>query len=210
MFCSKCGTRLEDNAKFCQHCGSEIVRTCGSEIPKADSVTSPVNFQQAKTNTLAIFYGLKNLDRKKCLYGFIISAVLIFAFGSMTVSALNPAKDVKAEVTWAGEPYTEVSTGNWYDDTYYQRLDVVYKGKECSGVKKLGLYNPYGSTVDVSYHVGSKVTAYIVNGELTLDKGNGEVSGIKVFFSIVLLLASVGSCGWFGVQYFNYKKRGLH
>ena len=208
MFCSKCGTKLEDDAKFCSQCGNKLVRNKGSAITQIDNVASSVDSQKVKANASSMISWLKNLDMKKCLYGAIISAVLIIVFGSMTVSTINPVKEVKAEVTYAGEPYTEYSTGNWYDDTYYQRLNVVYKDKEGSGFKELGLYNPYGSTVDVSYRVGSKVTAYIVNGKLTLDKGSADVSVIKVFISIVLLLASVGSCGWFGLQYLNYKKRG--
>lgn len=209
MFCGKCGTKLEDDAKFCSQCGNKIMRSSGSAIRQIDNVANSVDFQKVKVNVSSIISWLKNLDMKKCLYGAIISAVSIILWGSLTVSILNPAKEVKAEVTWAGEPYTEYSSGNWYNDTYYQRIDVVYKDKEYSGVKELGLYNPYGSTVDVSYRIGSKVKAYITNGKLTLDKGSAEVSGIKVFILGVFLLASVGSCGWFGLQYLNYKKRGL-
>lgn len=208
MFCSKCGIKLEDDTRFCPQCGNKIARTSGSVIHQIDNVANSVDFQKVKVNVSSIISWLKNLDMKKCLYGAIISAVLIIIFGSMTVNTLNPAKEVKAEVTWAGEPYIEYSSGNWYDDTYYQRIDVVYKDKECSGVKELGLYNPHGSTVDVSYHVGSKVKAYITNGKLTLDKGGAEASGIKVFLLCVFLLASVGLCGWFGLQYFNFRKRG--
>lgn len=51
----------------------------------------------------------------------------------MTVSALNLTKKVKAEVTYASEPYTDNSSGNFYQDTYYQRLDVEYKDKEWVG-----------------------------------------------------------------------------
>lgn len=207
MFCSNCGNRLEDDAKFCPQCGNKIVRTKGSVIRQIDNVASSVDFQKVKVNASAMISGAKKLDMKKCLYGIIISAVLIILFGSMTVSALNPAKKVKAEVTWAGEPYTVRSTGNWYDDTYYQDIDVEYKDKDWSGVYELGFYSPYG-TLDLSYRAGNSITAYIVDGRLTLDKDEADVSLIKVFFSIVLLLASVCSCGWFGVQYFNYKKRG--
>lgn len=51
----------------------------------------------------------------------------------MTVSALNLTKKVKAAVTYASEPYTDNSSGNFYQDTYYQRLDVEYKDKEWVG-----------------------------------------------------------------------------
>lgn len=193
---------------FCSQCGKKIVRNDGHTVSPIDSIASSVDLKKVQVNVSVVISWLKNLDIKKCLYGIIISAVLIIIFGSMTVSAINPMKEVKAEVTYASEPYTEYSSGNWYDDTYYQRLDVVYKDKECSGVKKLGHYNPYGSTVDVSYHVGSKVTAYVVNGKLLLDKGSENMNPIKMLFSSILLLASIGSCGYFGLQYLNNKKRG--
>jgi hypothetical protein len=193
---------------FCSQCGKKIVRNDGHTVPPIDSIASSVDLKKSTGKCISCDFLAEKLRYKKCLYGVIISAVLIIIFGSMTVSAINPAKEVKAEVTYASEPYTEYSSGNWYDDTYYQRLDVVYKNKECSGVKKLGLYNPYGSTVDVSYHVGSKVTAYVVNGKLLLDKGSVNMNPIKMLFSSILLLGSIGSCGYFGLQYLNNKKRG--
>ncbi|MBO5031667.1 MAG: zinc-ribbon domain-containing protein [Lachnospiraceae bacterium] len=197
MFCSKCGTKLEDNAKFCPQCGTEVAGGDGS--------VASVDLQSMKSKTSSVISALRNLDKKKTLYGIIISFVLVILFGWMTVNVLNPAKKVKAEVTYASEPYTNYSTGTFYQDTYYQRVSITYKGKEYTGIREIGLYNPYG-TLDTSCHIGSKITAYIVNGNLTLDKGTAKVNIIGAGFSILLLLGSIGSCGWFALQYF--KKRG--
>lgn len=204
MFCTKCGTKLEDNAKFCLQCGTKTAEDSGS--------VATVNLQNMKSKTSSVISALRNLDRKKTLYGIIISFVLVILFGSMTVNALNPAKKVKAEVTYASEPYTNSSTGNFYQDTYYQEISIVYKGKEWSGTYELGFYNPgYGSdtfdTLDTSYHVGSTITAYIINGELTLNNNGAKANIVGVGFSIILLLGSIGSCCWFTLQYF--KKRGI-
>ena len=197
MFCTKCGTKLEDNAKFCPQCGNKVSGGSGS-------VTS-FDLQNMKSKTSSVISALRNLDRKKTLYGIIISFVLVILFGSMTVHALNPAKKVKAEVTYASEPYTNSSTGNFYQDAYYQEISIVYKGKEWSGTREIGLYNPYGS-LDTSCHVGSTITAYIINGKLTLDKNAAEVNKLGVVFSVILLLGSISSCVWFTLQYI--KKRG--
>lgn len=197
MFCSKCGTKLEDNAKFCPQCGTKIVGGGGS--------VASVDLQNMKSKTSSVISALRNLDKKKTLYGIIISFVLVILFGCMSVNALNPAKKVKAEVTYASEPYTNSSTGTFYNDTYYQNLKISYKGKEYSGTREIGLYNPYGS-LDTSCHVGSTITAYIVNGELTLNKNGAKVNIVGVGFSVILLLGSIGLCGWFTLQYF--KKRG--
>lgn len=191
MFCTNCGKEMIDGVTKCPNCGKGI----GNSSP-----ASSVDLQSMKNKTSSVIYVLRNLDKRKTLYATIISLVLVILFGYMTVNALNPAKKVKAEVTYASEPYTNYSTGTFYQDTYYQRVSITYKGKEYTGIREIGLYNPYG-TLDTSCHVGSKITAYIVNGKLTLDKGTAKVSIIGAGFSILLLMGSIGSCGWFALQY---------
>lgn len=190
-----------DNANFCPQCGTKTAG--GTNI---DSIVKTVDLQNMKSKTASVISMLRNLDKRKTLYGIIISFVMVILFGCMMMNALNPVKEVKADVVRAGEPYTNYSSGTFYKDTYYQQLDIRYKGKEYSGTYKIGLYNPYGSTVDPSCHTGGKVLAYIANGKLTLDKNTAEVNTLGVIFSIVLLLGSIGSCGWFILQYI--KKRG--
>lgn len=190
MFCSKCGTKLEDNAKFCSQCGASITGGGGSVSYNIQSITS------------SVISTLRNLDKKKALYGIIISLVFVFLFGCTTVKAFNPAKKVKAEVTYASEPYTDYSTGTFYRDTYYQRVSITYKGKEYTGIREVGFYNPYG-TIDTSISTGQKLTAYIVDGQLVLNKDSVKISIIVVGFSTLLLLSSIGSCSWFTVQYFK-------
>lgn len=203
MFCSKCGTKLEDDSMFCPQCGTNVAEDKGSAVA--------VNLQNMQSMTSSVISILRNLDKKKTLYGIIISFVLVVLFGRMTVHALNPVKQVQAEVTYASEPYTNYSTGNFYDDTYYQDVSFSYKDMEGSGVREIGFYNPgYGSdtfdNVDTSIHSGYKITAYIVDGDLTLDRDDAEVNMIRVIFSVILLLGSIGACVWFTLQYF--KKRG--
>lgn len=205
MFCTKCGAKLEDNARFCPQCGTKAAGGGSSVTSNINSIAKAVDFQDIKSKTSSVVSALRNLDRKKTLYGIIISFVLVILSGSMTAHALNPAKEVKAEVTYASEPYTNSSTGTFYQDTYYQEIRIAYKGKKGSGTREIGFYNPYG-TLDTSCHVGSEVTAYIVDGNLTLDKDGAKVNKAGVVFSILFLLGSVGSCGWFALQYF--KKRG--
>lgn len=201
MFCSKCGTKLEDDSIFCPQCGTKV----------AGGSNSAVDLQSMKNKTSSVISALKSLDKKKTLYGIIISFVLVILFGVMSVHALNPVKKVKAEVTYASEPYTNYSTGNFYDDIYYQDVNFTYKGKEGSGIYEIGLYNPgYGSdtfdNLDTSIHSGSKITAYIVDGDLTLDRDDAEINIVGVGFSAILLLGSIGICIYFVLQYF--KKRG--
>lgn len=93
MFCSKCGIKLEEDAKFCPQCGNKIARSSGSVIQNANSIASSVDFQKVQVKVSSVISWLKNLEKgKKYLYGVIISVVLIILFGSMTVSVIVPAK----------------------------------------------------------------------------------------------------------------------
>ena len=186
---------------FCSQCGKKIVRNDGHTVSPIDSIASSVDLKKVQVNVSVVISWLKNLDIKKCLYGVIISAVLIIIFGSMTVSALNPVKEVEGKITWAGDIYTNDSGGNIWEKDYYQSVLAAYKGDEWSGSAKVLRY-------DSGYSVGDSITLYIVDGKLTRDEDVAKVNVVKVGISIILLLCSVASCGWFVLSYFKHKKRG--
>lgn len=207
MFCSNCGNKLADDAIFCPHCGRKVIRNTSAGIP---SVSIDLQGLKNKTATVASNLGnlastggsqLRNLDAKKCLYGLVISLVLIILFGSMVNHSLHPVKRVNGKITYAGSVYTNdsKSTNIWERD-YYQYVEIEYKGEEWSGDVKV---MREGS----GYSYGDSIPVYIVNGHLTRDKHSGEVNVIAVMFSTILLLISIGSCGWFGLQY-SKKRRG--
>lgn len=191
MFCTKCGTKLEDNAKFCPQCGTKIAGGSGS--------VASVDLQNMKSKTSSVISALRNLDKRKTLYGIIISFVLIILFGCTTVKALNPVKEVKGKITWAGDIYTNDSGGNIWERDYYQSIRAAYNGEEWNGSVRVLRY-------DNGYSSGDSIPLYIVDGELTRDKDAAKVNVVGAGFSILLLLGSIGSCGWFTLQYF--KKRG--
>ena len=45
MFCSKCGTKLNENAKFCQECGEKVIENedaiTGEVVSKKDVDNTP-------------------------------------------------------------------------------------------------------------------------------------------------------------------------
>lgn len=198
MFCSKCGIKLEEDAKFCPQCGNKIARSSGSVIQNANSIASSVDFQKVQVKVSSVISWLKNLEKgKKYLYGVIISVVLIILFGSMTVSVIVPAKKVECEVTWAGEPYD----GSEYIGAE-QQITAVYKDKEWRG--SIGI-----TTQKYRYYTGEDITLYLVDGELYKSDDIPYPTLFEEVFPFVLLICSIGSCGWFGFQYNKHKKRGL-
>lgn len=209
MFCTKCGAQLEDGAKFCTHCGNKVVQSSGFTTSDFGDIMKSVDLQKVKNKASSVILGLKSLDEKKNLYGIVITMILVILFGSITANVLHPAKKVEGKVTYASEPFSD-SSGSLGRD-WYQRISVVYKNKECTGIYTIGIYNPFENngpfdTIDTSLHVGDKVSVYVANGKLMLDKNDVEVSAIKVGFSAILLLASLSSCVWFSLQYFKGKR----
>lgn len=46
MFCKNCGSKLDDDAVFCEKCGTAIKRTASLDLAK-DSTTQESKFQQS-------------------------------------------------------------------------------------------------------------------------------------------------------------------
>lgn len=50
MFCSKCGTRIEDNATFCSNCGEKV----GVGVKPVYTAVPPVENKKPRTNPVSI------------------------------------------------------------------------------------------------------------------------------------------------------------
>ena len=78
MFCSKCGTKLEEGAKFCPECGATVEnQKSGNTIEGVsgvyvDNTTPPVENVVTKTN------GVNNKSIRNIIIGVVIVAVIGF------------------------------------------------------------------------------------------------------------------------------------
>ncbi|WRK52020.1 zinc ribbon domain-containing protein [Coprobacillaceae bacterium CR2/5/TPMF4] len=78
MFCSKCGTKLEEGAKFCPECGATVEnQKNGNTIEGVsgvyvDNTTPPVENVVTKTN------GVNNKSIRNIIIGVVIVAVIGF------------------------------------------------------------------------------------------------------------------------------------
>lgn len=200
MYCSKCGTKLDDGDMFCPECGTKIVRINGSVACDYDNIDKAVDWQKMQGKTSAVLSCLRNIDKKKCVLGIVISVLFIILFCNMIAHTFNKSKEVKAKITWAGDIYTNDVGGNIWERAYYQRIRAVYGGKEWTGdVRVLSYYK--------GCSVGDYVKLYLVDGKLTSDRDEAKVDTKSVVLYVVLLLGSIGLCIWFALQFFKCKKR---
>lgn len=205
MFCSKCGNKLDDNAVFCPHCGSKIIRNTSTGIPSVS-----IDLQSIKNKTATVASNIGNLakdfrdgtisDVKKYFYGMIISLVFTLIFGVSVINSFTP-NTVRCEVTYASEPEQRGihKIGRPNDYYWLQDITATYKGKEFS--KELRLDSEYEA-----YHRGDTIELNLVGGKLT-DSKKASINSVGGIIRLILLVASIGSCGWFYARY-SKKRRG--
>lgn len=194
MFCTNCGTKLNDVAKFCPQCGEKVVRDNSPDnayfgISVAEVMSADVN--KLKESKIS--------DTKKYLYGVIVSLMFVFIFGMAVIRSLTPNM-VKCEVTYASEPEKRGihKLGNPNDFYWLQSVKATYKGKEWEN--EFWLDSEYEA-----YRRGDTIELCLVGGELT-DYKQSSFFSFKGLVQVVFLLASIGSCVRFALQY--VKKRG--
>lgn len=214
MFCSRCGTKLDDSAKFCPSCGSKVVtgkvdfNSNVSNIVKTGSDTvKSVDWQKLKGKTSFVFSdfistmkGLKDSTvpaTKKYFYGIVVSIVLILVFG--VASLATATKVVDAEVTYASEPEQrgvhKLGDPNTY--LWLQNIEAVYKNKTYTE------YNLKFESKYEAYRRGDTIKLRLKDGKL--ERGEAYMSDTSFIFMLLTLLP-IGSCIWFSLKYF--KKRG--
>lgn len=145
MICSKCGTTLNDNAKFCKKCGNPI---SVSDIPIADAYAEQqpnnmADFVQQPINSITnpsqempynanITGAIEQKDKTIKIVGGIVIAVLVVAL----IFKSNENSQLKNDIAR-------------YEDQIYQYEDKIYQYENENVIEKT--IDAVGSWVDFLY-----------------------------------------------------------
>ena len=138
MFCPNCGKELNDNVKFCDACGTEIIRT---QEPNADYVQPIILDEKPKNDGFAIASLVLGIASLLCCGG--ITAILSVIFGAISISkskrlnnksngmaiaglVLGIVSLVMLIVFVASGAYTEFMNG--FYEGFYEGLDMYTYG----------------------------------------------------------------------------------
>ena len=109
MFCSKCGTKLDESVRFCPNCGTTISAETSSEV-KNTAEPKPTGFQTLTDYTLA---EVKQFAKMRL----VIAAAIVFSLGiifSFKASPLSWLTPVLSALTDSSEISYLVSTLSQY------------------------------------------------------------------------------------------------
>lgn len=139
MFCSKCGTKLEDTAQQCPNCGAPVVKAASQ--PK---VNGPENgAERAKDG------GAKPLKKKLIPIGIAVAAVIVAA---VTILLCQPKKiDLEHLVTASFNGYNTVGrvSINWDTEKFDAELGKAL-GKKNPSLEAAAAYSAVWQTVSIS------------------------------------------------------------
>lgn len=84
MYCKYCGKQIDDDSRFCNHCGKPLVETTSTPGPIKVDVKADINAKLAPSVDTSWFKKLSN-KQKNCLYGYgvwVIIHILLLVSGS--------------------------------------------------------------------------------------------------------------------------------
>lgn len=135
MFCSKCGTKNNDDAKFCSSCGAAIAGA--SEAPQVMQDAVENLSSDAASNTGASSGGsLKVGPLEIFIAALVVVGLIYFKLSDSSKEASPTSPPAPAPVTFnAGTAATLVVRKNLRSPSSFQhvRSDVLWKGKSADG-----------------------------------------------------------------------------
>ncbi len=146
MFCSECGTKNQDGAKFCENCGTEL-EVEETVVPKKENTSKEVK-KEPKTKTIS---------KKQKVLGVLFIVLVVGLFGVYKVL------DSKTNPTAVANSYIEA-----IDNKDYKTL---YELSEFSGDTAFITEENFKSVIDENFEK-KKFTNYIINKTPTYTNNN--------------------------------------
>ena len=95
-YCSNCGAKLEENAKFCLACGTPVEQTETTDAPVADATPAPAK-ASGNLNVAQLVWSIINLIL--CCMPLGIAGLILTIFAKDAPSAEEEAKKLKTAKT---------------------------------------------------------------------------------------------------------------
>lgn len=155
MFCEKCGKKLEDDSKFCEHCGAPVVSDQATPAPAAPVATAaPAAVQQKAKSFLS--------NKKNVTILAAVAAVLVLVIVAVSVINALPTKMVLDD--YISIEYSGLSTQGYAYLNFNEELFLADLGTE----KEL-----FGTALS-SYYAQIWATGISLELDKTVELANGD------------------------------------
>lgn len=175
MFCGKCGTKNEDDAKFCANCGAPLQTLAEENIDLSSKIETqePVSLEQTTVITNTV-----KPKKKKSFIIFIVIALVAVAIGAGSWFFLSKPKNVSLFENKDISKYVEVTgvngKGTAAVDTEAMKDDIK---KKLSSTVSLDTKN--GSTDDQMIY-NELINSIDINCENLKNLSNGDKVKVEV------------------------------